>query len=166
MKRIILVRHAKSSWDDASVQDRERPLNDRGRKNAPEMAKRLEKKEIVIDHILSSPAKRAKKTAELFAEELKIPSKHISYIEDLYMGGESDFNRVIAGAPDDALTIAIFSHNPGITEFANTLTNVRLDNMPTCSVFGVKARIGSWKEFAAAEKEFWFFDYPKSKVDD
>ena len=162
MKTIILVRHAKSSWDDISLKDEERPLTDRGNKNAPEMAKRLLKKKVPIDAILSSPAKRAKSTAEYFAKEYEIPKKKIILIPELYMASNDAFVRTIRNAPEKADSIAVFSHNNGITQFANTLSETKIDNMPTCSVYAVKADIDSWKSFEPGKTAYYFFDYPKS----
>ncbi|HUQ67548.1 MAG TPA: histidine phosphatase family protein [Flavitalea sp.] len=162
MKTIILVRHAKSSWDDFSLKDEDRPLTDRGKKNAPEMAKRLLKKKVHIDAILSSPANRAKSTAEYFAKEYDIPRKKIILIPDLYMASNDAFIKTIRDAPPKADTIALFSHNNGITQFANALSETRIDNMPTCSVFAVKAAIDHWTQFEPGKTEFYFFDYPKS----
>jgi phosphohistidine phosphatase len=162
LKTIILVRHAKSSWDDFSLKDEDRPLTDRGKKNAPDMAKRLLKKKIPIDAILSSPAKRAKSTAEYFAKEYDIPKKKIILIPELYMASNDAFVKTIRNAPEKADAIALFSHNDGITQFANSLSEARVDNMPTCSVFAVKADINKWDEFQPGKAEFYFFDYPKS----
>ena len=162
MKTIILVRHAKSSWDDFSLKDEESPLTDRGKKNAPDMAKRLLRKKIPIDAILSSPAKRAKSTADFFAKEYDIPKKKIYLIPELYMASNEAFVKTIRNAPDKADSIALFSHNNGITQFANTLSETRIDHMPTCSVFAVKADIDSWDQFEPGKNEFYFFDYPKS----
>ena len=162
MKTIILVRHAKSSWDDFSLKDEDRPLTDRGKKNAPDMAKRLLKKKIPIDAILSSPAKRAKSTAEYFAKEYDIAKKKITLVPELYMASSDAFIRTIRNAPEKADSIALFSHNDGITQFANSLSDARVDHMPTCSVFAVKVDIDSWNEFEPGKAEFYFFDYPKS----
>lgn len=162
MKTILLIRHAKSSWDNFSLSDEERPLNERGKKNAPEMAKRLIKKNIPIDVILSSPAKRAATTAELFAKEYDIKKKSIILVPDLYMASQDAFVRTIRNAPVNAQSIAIFSHNDGITQFANALSDTRIDHMPTSSVFAVKADIQAWSDFQPGETKFYFFDYPKS----
>ena len=162
MKTIILVRHAKSSWDDFSLKDEERPLTDRGKKNAPEMAKRLLKKKVPIDVILSSPAKRAKSTAEYFASEYDIPKKKIILIPELYMASNVAFVKTIRNAPGKADSIALFSHNNGITQFANELSETKIDHMPTCSVFAVKVDIKDWADFQPGKTEFYFFDYPKS----
>lgn len=162
MKTVILIRHAKSSWDDFSLKDEDRPLNDRGKKNAPDMAKRLRKKDVPIDVILTSPAKRARATAEFFAKEYDISKKKLIEVPELYMASADAFTRTIRNAPDKADSIAIFSHNEGITEFANSLTETKIDNMPTCSVYAVKVDIKSWEEFQPGEAKFYFFDYPKS----
>ena len=163
MKYLLLVRHAKSSWGDFSIKDIDRPLNDRGKNDAPIMAKRLLKKGITIDAFISSPAKRARKTAELFLKEYNAGKDHLILFDALYLAGVSDFNQVISKTDDQFTTIAIFSHNEGITEFANSLTDIRTDNIPTCGVFAVKIKAKHWSDFPEAGKEFWFFDYPKSE---
>lgn len=84
MKTLLLIRHAKSSWDDAAVADVDRPLNDRGRRDAPAMAKRLIKAGISIDRFVSSPARRARQTAELFAHEFDVKEKKIRFVPQLY----------------------------------------------------------------------------------
>lgn len=162
MKTILLIRHAKSSWDDASMKDFDRPLNARGTRDAEEMSKRLKKKIQKIDAFISSPALRAKTTAKKFADSFGGDVNHIVFIEGLYLAPSSFFSQVIAGIDNTIETAAIFSHNPGITEFANTLTTaIRTDNIPTSGIFAVSAAIESWHEFASAEKKFLFFDYPK-----
>ncbi|MDB5191244.1 MAG: histidine phosphatase family protein [Segetibacter sp.] len=160
MKLLLLIRHAKSSWDYA-VSDRDRPLNERGIKNAPEMAKRLLKKKIEIDRFISSPATRAYTTAVYFAGAYDVKNKHIITVPALYEATLNVFYSVVEDQNDSDKTVAIFSHNPGITEFANSLSNARINNMPTCGIFAVKANIKLWKDFKNAPKEFLFFDFPK-----
>jgi len=164
MKTLIVVRHAKSSWERFDQPDIERPLNDRGKKDAPEMAQRLKEKNIKIDLLVSSPAKRAKKTARLFAEEYKINKDNIQIVEELYEAASDTFYKVVATLPAKEKVVALFSHNPGITEFVNSLTNIRIDDMPTCGVFAVSAAIDEWTEFREAPKQFLFFDYPKNPL--
>lgn len=164
MKSLLLVRHAKSSWADFSVKDFDRPLNDRGKKDAPAMAKRLVDKNISIDAFISSPAKRARKTAELFLKEFNEKKDKIILFEELYLASSPIFLDVISKTDDTFTTIAVFSHNEGITDFANSLTGTRIDDMPTCSIFAVKADIKHWSDFKEAEKEFWFFDFPKKDL--
>ena len=162
MKTVLLIRHAKSSWGDLSLPDFDRPLNSRGKTDAPMMAKRVNNKKIDIDAFISSPAKRARKTAEIFAKEYGIKKTDVLLVPELYHASDSIFYETIAKAPGGSNSIAIFSHNPGITEFVNRLTANRVDNMPTCSIFAVKADINHWSEFELATKEFYFFDFPKS----
>src|SRR4051794_25222051 len=121
MKTLILVRHAKSSWAQAGLSDFERPLNERGKKDAPEMAQRLKEKDIEIDQFVSSPARRAKKTAKLFAEELNKDKDDIKLVDDLYLATQSAFSSAVEQLDDKYETVALFSHNPGITEFASSL---------------------------------------------
>jgi phosphohistidine phosphatase len=164
MKTLILVRHAKSSWDQPVLSDFERPLNERGKKDAPEMAKRLKEKGIKIDQFVSSPARRARKTAKYFAEEFDVKKDDIKMVEALYGADPSAFAETISGLDNDHETVILFSHNPGITEYASSLTKVRVDEMPTCAVFAVQADSDHWGEFGSAEKKFLFFDYPKNPL--
>lgn len=162
-KTLLIIRHAKSSWDAGPLTDFERPLNERGKKDAPEMAARLKKGNIKIDAFVSSPAKRAKKTAELFCAALQHPQESIQLISKLYHAEAATFFEVILSLDNSADTVAIFSHNPGITEFVNLLTdNTKIDNMPTCSIFSIKVFTNNWAEFTKAKKEFLFFDFPKN----
>jgi phosphohistidine phosphatase len=165
MKKLLLVRHAKSSWEQAGVSDFDRPLNERGKKDAPEMAKRVKEKGVELDHLVSSPAKRARKTAKCFAEVFGFKKEDIQLIETLYGATPHEFVQAINEINDKFETVALFSHNPGITDFAASLTNVRIDDMPTCAVFALQANTDSWKEFMKAEKSFLFFDYPKNPLE-
>ena len=165
MKSILLIRHAKSSWDDLSLSDIDRPLNNRGKKDAPEMAERLLQKKIKVDAFISSPAKRARKTAEIFSKAFGQGKKEVEINDDLYEAGESQIAGVIASIPNEHDVVAIFSHNPGITDFANTLTTTRVDNIPTTGVFAVQADTDDWTSFSSAPKQLLFFDYPKNAID-
>jgi phosphohistidine phosphatase len=161
MKQLLIVRHAKSSWEDFSVPDFERPLNDRGKKDAPLMAQRLLDRNIVPDEFITSPAKRARKTAELFAKTLNVPKENITEARELYEASPEAFFEVIRKASVSASVVILFSHNPGITAFVNKLTAVTIDDMPTCGIFALSCDIKDWTEFRAAKKEYLFFDYPK-----
>jgi phosphohistidine phosphatase len=161
MKTIILVRHAKSSHNFAISSDFERPLNDRGENDAKEMGKKLFKKSILIDQFVSSPAIRAKSTAEIFVKEYDRKLKEILFMPTLYHSGAENFMEVISGLDDKYDHVALFSHNPGITDFASTLTSTPVPHMPTCSVFAVTASINNWKEFPGAKKNFLFFYRPE-----
>jgi len=162
MKTLLIVRHAKSSWDSADISDIDRPLNDRGKRDAPAMAHRLIKAGVAIDRFVSSPAKRARTTAGYFAHAYGRKDKEIRQVPDLYHADILIFKQVVTALDDDDKTVAIFSHNPGITAFANAITDVSLDNMPTCAVFAVRNEVGHWKDFFSGDAKFWFFDYPKA----
>jgi phosphohistidine phosphatase len=161
-KTILLVRHAKSSWDSDNIADFDRPLNERGKRDAPEMARRLKKKQ-QIDLFISSPAKRAKRTAEYFAREFNIDEDKILFRPRLYHAASLDFIDTIRELDDEFTQVAIFSHNPGITDFASSLTATRIDNMPTCAFIAFRIQADRWAEFDKAEKSFLYFDYPKSE---
>jgi phosphohistidine phosphatase len=161
MKQLLLIRHAKSSWNDPTLADFDRPLNDRGKKDAPEMAKRLSEKKIKINAFISSPAKRARQTCKHFAREFAVKKKNIVLDPRLYEAGQENFYAVIKDLKNKWDNVVIVSHNPGITSFANSLTETEIDDMPTCSVFAVKIDVKKWTDFRAGKKEFWFFDYPK-----
>jgi phosphohistidine phosphatase len=160
MKTLILVRHAKSSHSLGLSSDFDRPLNDRGFREAAEMGKKLFKKKIAIDLFLSSPAIRAKTTAELFASEYDRKMKEILFVPHLYNAGPDQFTEAVCGLDDQFNHVALFSHNPGITEFASSLTDTQITQMPTSSVFAVSAEIDSWKDFPRAKKNFLFFYKP------
>ncbi len=162
MKQLLIIRHAKSSWAIAGQDDFDRPLNDRGTKDAPIMAQRLIDKGVPIDAFISSPAKRALTTANFFADTYHAKAGSLQTIQKLYHAHPAIFYEVIAVIDDTVETAAIFSHNPGITAFVNELTKTKIDNMPTCGVFAIKAETDHWKDFWPAKKSFWFFDYPKS----
>lgn len=162
MKTLLLIRHAKSDWNDASLSDFDRPLNERGKRDAPLMAQRLLDKKIGIDLFVSSPAKRAKKTATIFAEAWGLDKKKVDFYDELYLAPETVFTSVISQLNNGADAVAVFAHNPGITDFANSLTNTRIDDMPTCCIFAVQADCKDWNEFATAKKKFLFVDYPKA----
>jgi phosphohistidine phosphatase len=125
------------------------------------MAARLIKAGVRVDLFVSSPAKRARHTADMFAHAFGRKEKDIVLVPQLYHAQVQDFKEVIGGLDDQYDSVALFSHNPGITAFANILSSVRLDNMPTCSIFAVTGTATSWKEFFHIGTTFWFFDYPK-----
>lgn len=162
MKKLYMVRHAKSSWGDFTTPDFDRPLNDRGKKDAPEMAQRLSDKNIVIDVFVSSPAKRAKSTCKAFCKVYGREKEEIVFINELYHASVETFNKVVSTIDDRFQSAAVFSHNPGITDFVNSLVKeVQIDNMPTCGIFAVEIEAGSWKDFLSANKKFLFVGYPK-----
>jgi phosphohistidine phosphatase len=162
-KLLLLIRHAKSSWEIGTLNDFDRPLNERGKKDAPAMAERLKAKKINIDAFVSSPAKRAKETANYFAITYKHSVEDIMLIPKLYHASTEVFFDTVQALDNRLDCVALFSHNPGITAFVNLVVDsIMIDNMPTCGILGVKVHTNHWAQFALAKKDFLFFDYPKS----
>ena len=162
LKQLFIIRHAKSSWGTLGLNDFDRPLNERGNRDAPMMAKRLWNRNIHLDAIVTSPANRAMSTARYFSAENHLNEQQWVEIPSLYHAPASRFYDVIQkDLPDNWNTVALFSHNPGITDFVNSTGLLRLDNMPTTGIFGISVETAHWKDFRTATKSFLFFDYPK-----
>ncbi|MDX1684701.1 MAG: histidine phosphatase family protein [Saprospiraceae bacterium] len=134
MKRIYFIRHAKSSWDNPQLSDHDRPLNKRGIKDAPRVAKYLHDNGENIDFILSSTAQRARSTAEAFKREYDLPDKAFMTDGNLYHAPPDRLIAALGVVPDEYEGIAVFAHNPGMTELAGRLAPYRIDNVPTCGV--------------------------------
>jgi len=163
MKTLYIIRHAKSSWGDFTLPDFERPINDRGKKDAPIMAQFLKDKKLTIDVFISSPAKRALKTSEIFCKTFDYDTANMVLIDEMYHATSSVFFEQIKNIDPSYNSAAIFSHNPGITDFVNDLgLGVKVDNMPTCAIFAFQINSDQWSEISSAKKTFLFFKYPKS----
>ncbi len=145
MKILYLVRHAKSSWKDASLSDGERPLKNRGKQDAIAMAKRLSKMMISPDLMISSPAKRALKTATIFSNILMPTSGSAIRIENnLYLASAEEYLNIIRQIDRQYDCVMIFGHNPGISETASLLSTGFYENMGTCSVIGLSFEKTRW----------------------
>ena len=163
MKRLTLVRHAKSDWSLPGQNDWDRPLNKRGQRDAPEMARRLRSRRLKPDLILSSPAVRALTTATVMARELKVPAAQVLQDERLYLASPADLLAVIRELGADAKHLMVFGHNPGMTEFANQLSaGDHIDNLPTCGVFTAQFDIPAWSDLGWHGGQDAEFDYPKN----
>jgi phosphohistidine phosphatase len=166
MKTLYLVRHAKSSWDDPSLDDLNRPLNERGEKDAPRMGKRLKEREVTVDLMISSPAERAMNTCLAMAKILEYPSNKIKTEKKLYHADEDAIFGILKSIKEPNDCVMIFGHNPGLTEFANSLLNESIVNIHTTGVVGCNLKIDSWKNIKRGCGEMLFFDFPKrSKVE-
>ncbi len=161
MKRLYLIRHAKSSWDDPRLPDFDRPLNDRGKRDAPRMGRRLAEGGHRPDLLLSSPAKRALGTAKRVARELGLRKGDISRNIRLYHADESQLLQVVRAQPDQATSLMLFGHNPGLTEFATLLCRYPFGNVPTCGVVCIDFAVDRWQQVSYNQGELKFFDYPK-----
>lgn len=161
VKRLLVIRHAKTHPGQIGQKDFDRTLNDRGQQDAPMMAKRLLDRGIVIDGFYSSPASRAFATASFFAAAHDVAASDIHSIPSLYHPEPAEIFKQISRFSDKVNTAAIFSHNPGLTDFVNRLCDIRIDHMPTCGIFAVAADIRHWSAFADTTRYFFFFDQPK-----
>lgn len=162
MKELIIVRHAKSSWKDSSLDDRERPLNRRGERDAPEMGARLARRKWKPDLIVSSPAVRALETARIMARKLAYPRKDIVVKDRLYGAGIVELLEVVRDSDDSVETLMLFGHNPGLTELANHLGPRPIPNLPTCCVLHLGFDTDTWSTVGYARGNEVLFDFPKS----
>jgi len=160
-KILYLVRHAKSSWSDASLADRDRPLNRRGRKSAPEMGRRLLEHGQHPDLIVSSPAKRAFSTAKKIAKELAYDKSEIVTDESLYFSGTGSMVSMLEGLDDRYQNVMIVGHNPAMTSLLNILSEAQVHNMPTCAVAVLSFDMASWSELDVTNGELLLYDFPK-----
>lgn len=161
MMNLFLCRHAKSSWSEPGLADKERPLNERGKNDAPLMGNILKNKQEFPDLIISSPAKRALKTAKIIAEKLDYKTKNIEINKNLYMAGINEFIDVISHINKDHKNVMLFSHNYGITDFANYISNSDIQNIPTCGIVKISFVIKNWQEIQNTKGNLQYFIYPK-----
>ena len=163
MKQLILIRHAKSSWDDLSARDFDRELNERGRYDAPIMGRRLAERALVPDAFLISSSQRTRSTAYLMAEQFGFPAEEIELKNELYLASPSTMLKLIRHTPDHVQRLALLAHNPGITELTNQLARTCIHNIPTCGVAILEMSIESWSE-AGSRTQLLDFDYPKREI--
>ena len=134
MKTLYLFRHAKSSWSFDDLSDQERPLNDRGRDDAPRMGQALAKRGIRLDALVSSSAVRALSTAVLVARELSFPHDKISVDPAIYRADAAALIAIVQALPEAAGSALLVGHNPTITDVANALSPTSFSELPTAAV--------------------------------
>ncbi|UCD25855.1 MAG: histidine phosphatase family protein [Gemmatimonadota bacterium] len=161
MKTLSLVRHAKSSWKDRTLADHDRPLNKRGKRDAPRMGRRLAKSGVRPDLIVTSTAVRARLTAETIATEIGYPVAHIMMDQEIYHAGTNGLLDLIRSLGDANDHVMLFGHNPDITELVNCLTDTYLENVPTCGIAHIRFDTNSWTNVGSVAAELLEFDYPK-----
>jgi phosphohistidine phosphatase len=163
LRRLYIIRHGKSSWDHAGLEDIDRPLANRGIRNAGEMAERLQAENLVPQLILSSPASRALNTALIMSKSWGIGPASLQIQDPLYMAYTSDIEQVVAGAPAEITDLAIFGHNPSFTVYANSFLELPLDNLPTAGVVIVTLESDDWGGIGRKHVKETYVDYPKRK---
>jgi len=161
MKTLTLVRHAKSSWKERALSDRDRPLNKRGERDAPIMAKRVAEAGIRPSQIISSPAVRAWTTAKVFAKTLGYPVEFLQREDGLYLASLDNLLDVVATQDPSFHSLMLFAHNPGMTDFANYLIPGLTSNLPTTGVVSVTLDCDDWALYDRPESKLALHDYPK-----
>jgi len=161
MRELLIMRHAKSSWDDPSLADFDRPLNERGKQDAPRMGEYLAAMGVRPDLIVASPAKRARKTARIVAEKLGYDKEAIRWVEGIYEASVQSLLYLVCSLPDEAEKVMLVGHNPGLTYLANVLGDLTIDNIPTAGVVGLVFDAGSWDEACRSKGHVLLFEYPK-----
>ncbi len=162
MKTLILVRHGKSSWDHPGHKDFDRPLARRGLKDAPAMAQRLARQQMIPDVIVSSPAKRALHTATIFAEELGIDEDRLITERRIYEASWQELLDVVRGLHDSWAAVMLVGHNPGFTSLAHRLAPGAPANIPTSGCAVITLEVDYWNAVQARRDASLLFDYPKN----
>lgn len=163
MRKLFLIRHAKTHNDSITGKDFDRALTQRGKNNALEMGENLTKRNIIPDLIIASPAMRAKQTATLIAGTIGYNPQDILLVDNLYHCSAATFEDVISSdISNDKQVVFIIAHNPGITEYSNQLTTqIITDNIPTCGIVAVELAIDTWNDIVDKKGTLLFYHYPQ-----
>lgn len=166
MRTLTLVRHAKSSWQNSNLSDRERPLNKRGERDAPIMGKRIVEAGIRPSLIISSPAVRAWSTAKIIARAIGYPKEFLHREKDVYLASLDRLLDLLAEQDAEFENILLVGHNPGLTQFANYLSPGVTNNLPTAGVVSVSFEQDDWNLYSRPATELIVYDYPKLALGD
>lgn len=161
MKTVYLVRHAKSDWENSSLSDIERPLNERGYSNANSMSRLFKEKQDNPDLIITSPAVRAMTTALIFARNINYDANSITIRRELYESSVTDYLSVITKTDEQFKSVMLFAHNPTITSFAESLCKSLPSEMATCAIAGIRFDCKKWSDLKTTKGELFMFEYPK-----
>lgn len=164
MKTLYLVRHAKSSWNNANMSDHARPLNDRGKRDAPEMGKRLFKRTPQPTTIICSSAVRAETTATILAEAIDYPIADLNIDDRLYGAEATDVVSIIQELNDTTDCAMLVGHNPTFTHLINALSGNQMEEIPTCSMAVLRFPTNTWSKIGQVQGELLDFDYPKKNL--
>jgi len=161
MKILTIVRHAKSDWKDASLTDKQRPLNRRGERDAPDMGKRIVDHGIRPSLIISSPAVRAWTTARIIANEIGYPAEFLQRENSLYLASLDELLDAVVAQDNGFNSLMLVAHNPGLTDFANFLVPGLTHNLPTSGVVSVEIDGDDWSLYRQPDTKLIAYDYPK-----
>ncbi len=165
MKKLILVRHAKSSWQDVRLRDIERPLNKRGDRDARFMSGIISEKGIIPELLVASPSERTTATARIFAPALNYAVEKIMIDDRIYLADSDELLEVVQGLNNTSRSVFLFGHNPGITDFFNLLTGSFIEKIPTCGTAGLEYSGDNWTKLTPGSCGVLFFEYPKKYSD-
>lgn len=163
-RKLLIIRHAKSDWGNRELEDHDRPLNERGMSNAPEMADRLKNLKIIPDAFFSSTALRAACTAKSFAQQLNFPDDKIHYDHDLYLASAGMLQDYVAQLDNSLGTVLIFSHNPGVTLLVSQVWKLNIGNIPTCGIVSLEFNNLDWEKASFNLPTSATFDFPKNST--
>ena len=161
MRTLTLIRHGKSSWSDSSISDWERPLEDRGKKDALLIGYKLKEDGILPDKIVSSSAKRAYDTAKRISECIEYPESEIAITDDIYFATMDQLIQIVKNLNDDWGHVSIFGHNPYFTDFANKFGDKTIGNLPTTGVYQISFNCVSWQDISDSNGKTEKFFVPK-----
>ena len=159
MKKLIIIRHAKSDWQDTTLDDFDRPLNERGMQDAPFIGKFLKEKNLLPDLIISSPALRAITTAEIIAKEVEYTKAIVAnqYIYEAYV---NTLQEIVSFIYDENDTVYLIGHNPGVSALAYMLSDMK-ESIPTCAVVEIDFECDSWMDVSKENAALISYDFPK-----
>lgn len=160
MKTLYLIRHAKSSWKNPDLPDKERPLNKRGIRDAPFMGVKLKEMKLLPELIISSDAVRAKKTAYAIAKEIDYDKDNIVLTDEIYEASTMELLTIIKELNQEFKSIMMFGHNPALTGLHNYLSKHYIDNIPTCGITAIRFE-NQWADINERSGNFLFFIFPK-----
>lgn len=162
MKRLLAIRHAKSDWGDPALSDHDRPLNDRGLRDAPIMAEHLKSLAVQPDVILSSSANRAITTAKMLASHLGFDDSKIIQSEDWYLASSAQLLKAVQSVDESANTVMIFGHNPGMHDFSTRmLQSGSINQFPTLAVADLQLDVEYWGNVELGSAQLFGHYYPK-----
>jgi phosphohistidine phosphatase len=161
-RTLVLIRHAKSSWNNPLLSDYNRPLNERGHRDAPEMGRRLADRKMKPDLIIASTARRAAETAKAIAAGVGYPEASIQWVDELYHCVPAVFGEVLAGVAATVKSVFVVAHNPGTSEFAHSLVSgIPAGEVPTCAAVGIQFPTSDWTHLSKEDSKLLFYDTPK-----
>ncbi|MFM2000122.1 MAG: phosphohistidine phosphatase [Bacteroidota bacterium] len=163
MKTIHIIRHAKSSWADEGMRDFDRPLNDRGERDAPAMAKRLQSRIGKVDLIVASPAKRTTLTSRFFCDAFNYSKENVKFIPTIYEAPLQALIEAVNNLPDSANEVLFIGHNYGVSHLVQYLTDENVD-MPTCAIASIQLDIEQWSWVTRLSGRLVEYDYPKKEM--